>query len=457
MRAAASNFAGSLALQGGLRAARLTSLLVAAYLLSTDDFAALAIALALTDLARVSLQAFDVAALRARGASDRSKSSMRVLTAAKILVAIAFGGASIVLCALLYGSLAASSVAVLSLGVVFGALAALWMVPAQSNLRLLSMTPAVLSASVVTVVAATVGATTGSPLGVAVGLVVGDVVLLALVARKERFVPDFELQRVLAALRESPRLMVQQFGYVGQFRFGTLALGVLASPLAVAEYALASRLAEGLMIVSAAITATSYPVMVRALAAHGRAAVLDRFVPAHWLAVGVSTVTVFLMVLTVPLWLPVVLPKYPGAAVPFALVGLGVIAMFSSAQTTVVLNTLRRDSVAAATALLGLGTNVTGVLLLAGSTGAIGVACSRLAGEALRTVAEILAVRSEGSRRLRLAWGVWLAMAPLLTGIVLAVVSEWDTRVLVASGLLGGTASVLATLRYWPRLQERSR
>ena len=47
-------------------------------------------------------------------------------------------------------------------------------------------------------------------------------------------------------------------------------------------------------------------------------------------------------------------------------------------------------------------------------------------------------------------------MPYLIAGIVLTVVSDWDARVLVASGLLGGTASVLATLRFWSRLQQPS-
>ena len=230
----------------------------------------------------------------------------------------------------------------------------------------------------------------------AVGLAAGDIILLALVARKERFMPDFMPSRLRVALRGSPRLMVQQFGYVGQYRFGTLALGVFAAPLAVAEYTLASRLAEGLVIVSIAIAATSYPVMVQALRSHGSAAVLERLVPAYWMAIGVSASAVFVLVLAVPLWLLLVFPKYPGAAVPFALVGLSVVAIFASAQTTAALNTLRRDSAAAAAATLGLGSNVFGVLLLGGSMGAVGVAFSRLIGEVLRMAAEVLADEERG-------------------------------------------------------------
>jgi O-antigen/teichoic acid export membrane protein len=316
---------------------------------------------------------------------------------------------------------------------------------------LISMAPAVVAASVVTVVAATVGAVTNGPLGAAVGLLIGDLVLFCLVALRKRFAPDLRRARLRSVLADSPRLMLQQLGYVGQFRFGTLVLGLVATPLAVSEYSIASRLAEGLIIVSTAITATSYPLMAKAHATGDRDGVVARFVPSYWIAVAVSASLVCLLVLTVPIWLTFLFPKYPGAAVPFALVGLGVTFFFASGQTAALLNTLHRDSAAAGAATLGLGVNVAGTLLLAGSFGAIGVAVARLAGEAARMAMETFVVaRADRADAVR-AWVAWLAFGPLIFGTAMAVASDWAAPVVLVSGVVGSVVAAIAAYALWPR------
>ena len=448
-RAAVSNLAGSLILQGGLRAARLISLLVAAYLLPTTGLAVLAVALALTDIVRAALQAFDVAAVRV-DLGDGPVLAMRALTTAKLLAAIALGGLAVVLGRLIYGAEVSSIVLVLMAGLVCGSLASLWMVPAQRDLRLLSMTPEVLAASLVTTVAATAGAVTHAAVMVAAGLVLGDVVLLLLIARKVSFRPDLVPSRIRSAFAESPRLMVQQLGYVGQFRLGTLVLAFVAAPLAVAEYTVASRLAEGLVVISVALAATSYPLMARAFGTGGRPAVLERFVPSYWVAIGTAAITVLCLVVTEPVWLPLLVPKYPGVAVPFAVVGIGVVFYFASAQTTSALNALRHDSAAAAAAILGLVANVIGLALLAGPMGAIGVAFARLIGEAARSGAEGAAIWANARRSMRNAWVAWLAFTPLIAAIVVIVIADWDVRVTLAASVLGGATTLLGVREYWP-------
>jgi O-antigen/teichoic acid export membrane protein len=453
-RAAASNFAGSMVLQSGLRLARLVSMVTAAYLLDTADFAALAIALALTDLARASLQAFDVAAVRAHAAAHQGELTMRALTGAKLLTAIVFGAGAVGVSLLVYGPLVASIVAIISIGTVPGSLASLWMVPTQVELRLLSMAPSVVVASVVTVGAATLGAVTGGPVGFATGLLVGEFVLFCLVSIRDRFAPDFHPAHLRPALSESPKLMIQQLGYAGQFRFGTLVLGLIATPLAVAEYSIASRLAEGLVIVSTAINATSYPLMAKAHATGDRDGVVARFVPSYWIAVGVSVSLVCLLVFTLPIWLTLLFPKYPGAAVPFALVGIAVTLFFASGQTAALLNALHRDSAAAGAATLGLGANVAGTLMLAGSFGAIGVAVARLAGEAARMAMETLVVARADPADTARAWVAWLAFGPLILGAALSVVSGWAVSVVLLSGIVGSVASAIAASVLWPRSER---
>jgi O-antigen/teichoic acid export membrane protein len=440
-------------LQGGLRLARLLSLAVAAYVLDTAGFAAVAIALALTDLARASLLAFDVSAVRARAGSPHGAATMEALTGAKSFMAVLLAMASIAIGLVLYGPLVAVIAAILSIGVVPGVLASLWMVPTQVDLRLLSMSPAVLLAAAITVVASTLGAATGGSIGFAVGLLLGEVALCGLVSIRVRYMPDLRPSRLYPVLAESPRLMLQQLGYAGQFRFGTLVLGLVATPLAVAEYSIASRLAEGLVILSTAITATSYPLMARARASGGPDAVVTRFVSSYWLAVGTSVTLVCLLILSVPIWLGVLFPTYPGAAIPFALVGVAVTLFFASGQTTALLNTWQQDTAAAGAAVLGLCVNVVGTLLLASPVGAIGVAASRLAGEAARLGWETFTVGHTGPAEVGRAWAAWVVFGPLLVTTAVAVASDWAVGVSILATVVGCTVAAIAgrSFRPWPR------
>ena len=450
--AAAANFAGSLIIQAGLRLSRLVSLIAAAYVLGTADFAALVIGLAVTDLARATLQGFDVAAVRARAGAGRHGLTMGSFTGSKVIATVLLGLAVTILSQLVYGSQVGAIVAVLSAGVLPGGLASLWIVPRQVDLRLLGLAPAVILASVATVVATIAGAVTAGSLGVAAGLLVGDLVLLGAISVRDRFAPDLNLRHMALAFRETPRLMVQQLGYVGQFRFGTLLLGLIAAPVAVAEYSIASRLAEGLVIASTALTATSYPMMARAHAAGNAGELEARFVGSYWLAVGMSVAMIWPLIMTLPIWLPVLFPKYPGAAVPFALVGVSVILFFANGQTTALLNTWHRDTAAATAAASGFAMTAIGTLLLAAPGAAVGVSIARIAGEAVRLAIETVAVWRERAIGAHRAWGAWIAVSPLLISAALCVASGWRTDVTVLAGVLGIGATGIATSWYWPRV-----
>ena len=113
-----------------------------------------------------------------------------------------------------------------------------------------------------------------------------------------------------------------QLAYVGQFRVGTVVLGVFGTAVAVGEYTVASRIAEGLVILAAALTASSLPLMGGAFAQDDAARGATDDGPRH---IGLSLLAaapmVAVLTLTAPLWIAVLFPRYPGAAEVFIPVG----------------------------------------------------------------------------------------------------------------------------------------
>ena len=89
---------------------------------------------------------------------------------------------------------------------------------------------------------------------------IGDVLLLALVSAGHGWRPP-AWRVALAEARAHSRLMIIQLAHIAQFRVGTIIRTAPGSAVAVAEYSIASRMTEGLILIAAALTSSSLPLM----------------------------------------------------------------------------------------------------------------------------------------------------------------------------------------------------
>ena len=433
------NSAGSIIIQGSQRLSRLLPIVAAASALEPGPFAALAIALALTDILRAALLALDVSGVRllARGTGED-------LLATHLLAKLAMGVAGqamvVIVAGVAFGSQAAEIVAITGIGLIPSSLAGLLLVRRQVDLRLGSVTPAVAVASVVSTVGAVLGVVlTHDARWFAAGLSVGDFLLLLLLWRD---LPGrgWAIGPALRLLRSAPPLVAMQIAYIGEFRVGTLVLGVVGSAVAVGEYTVATRIAEGLAIVAAAITATAYPMMATALSRGDQRLAGRIFDRTYAIALLGSTLMVGGLAVLVRLWLSVLFPRYPGSGFSFVLVGIAVILFFVSSQTSALLNAEHRDRVAMASSQSGLIVTIIGTLVLAPS-GAVGVSAARILGEAARHLLEIIAIARSHSGSVRGAAASWFVTVPVIAMAIVAGLDQWHTA-LTGLALLAG---VLAT------------
>jgi O-antigen/teichoic acid export membrane protein len=251
--------------------------------------------------------------------------------------------------------------------------------------------------------------------------------------------PDWRAARALVS--DSRQLLVMQLAHIGQFRAGTIVLAAFGSAVAVAEYTVASRLAEGLVIVAGAVTASSLPLMGAAHAQDVHAGVSRLFARSYRTSILLVGPLIAGLVVTTPIWIALV-PRYPDAGSSMAIIGLAVIIFFASSQTTALLNATAQDHAASRSAVAGLTVSVLASLPLA-RFGAVGVAWARVAGELVRQVAEVSAARD-----LRIArWAFvrpWLEIVPLLGGIGLALLTRWQPPwIWVAAVLIGIAGAAL--------------
>ncbi len=437
------NSAGSVIIQGSQRLSRLLPIVAAASALDPGPFAALAVALALTDILRAALMALDVSGVRllARG---HGEDLLATHLLAKLLMGVAGQALVVIVAAIAFGSDAAEIVAFTGVGLIPSSLAGLLLVRRQVDLRLGSATPAVVVASAASTVGAIVGVVfTHDARWFAAGLSVGDLLLLLLLWRD---LPGrgWALGPALRLLRAAPPLVIMQIAYIGEFRVGTLVLGVVGSAVAVGEYTVATRIAEGLAIVAAAITATAYPMMATALSRGDRALAGRIFDRTYAIALLGSALMVGGLAVLVRLWLSVLFPRYPGAGLSFAFVGIAVILFFVSSQTSALLNAEHRDRVAAASSQAGLIVTIIGTLVLAPS-GAVGVSAARIVGEAARQLLEIVAIARSRSGSVRLAATSWFVAAPVIAIALVAGLDQWHTAltgIAVLAGVLATCAAV---------------
>jgi len=447
---ASRNSSGSAVIQGSQRLARILPIVVAANVLEPAVFSALAVALALTDLLRGALLALDVSAIRLLAPGTQREELLATHLLAKVIMGTVGVVLVVAVAILAFGMATAEIVVIASVGLVPAGMASLFLVRRQVDLRLGSATPWVVLASVVTAGVAMLAVTvTHDARWFAASLAAGDVVLFVLLFR-DLPLHGWSMGPSVRLLQRAPALIAMQIAYIGQFRVGVLVLGVAGTAVAVGEYTVATRVAEGMVIIAAALTATSYPLMAAALGrgdvAHaGR--ILDR---AYAIAVFIATLLVASLSLLAPLWLGIVFPRYTGASPSFALVGAAIVVFFGSSQSTAFLNAAHRDRSATLSSLLGLAAAVASTVLLA-PLGAIGVAAARIVGEGVRQVIELGAIVAARPETIVPVAVVWLAAAPVIAVGVIGGLDEWHTvwtAVAVAGGLVAtGAVVVLARSR----------
>ena len=113
-----------------------------------------------------------------------------------------------------------------------------------------------------------------------------------------------------------------QLAYIGQFRVGTIVLAAVGSAVAVAEYAIASRVAESLIILAAALTASSLPMIGAAHARNERLGLTSIFERSYSVGIRIIAPSVAVLVLAAPLWIGILFPHYPDVGTSTGIVGL---------------------------------------------------------------------------------------------------------------------------------------
>jgi O-antigen/teichoic acid export membrane protein len=434
------NAAGSLKIQASQRLARVATLVAAAAILDPIPFAALAIALALTDLVRAALLAYDVSAVRLLSSGGDPGSILGSHLGAKIVVGIGGTLAILTLSTFAYGQATTVLVLVASLGTLPYGVASLLLVRRQVAFQLGSAAPMVIAGSFGGAAAALVGLVVShEPLAVSMGLVAGDVLVLAVLAAGLRNASPVPAAEIGAVIRRTWTLLVMQLAYIGEFRAGAIVLGAAGAAVAVGEYTVASRVAEGMVILAAALTASSLPLMGSAFGRGDHLELAQTVGRAYRLSLMAAAPPVALLALSAPVWVAVVFPRYPGAAQTFLPVGLTVIIYFASTQTTAFLNASHRDRLAALSASLGLAAAAAGSWWLA-AAGAIGVALARLVGESLRLSIETAAIVKLGRYVTGSMVTAWVSIAPFVVVIVMLAILGWSPPLAVA-----GVAVTLAT------------
>lgn len=446
---ARQNAFGSLLIQGSQRLSRLVAIIVTAAWLTPASFAALAVALALTDLVRGTLMAFDVGAVRSLSGGRDVRAVIQASLDAKTLVGLVGLVLAIVVAVVISAADAVWLIAVLGVGTMANSFGASFLVERQARLALHSATSRVVAASGAGLALAMILFWfVPNPVGVAAGLTIGDVLLLALVSGGHGWRPP-AWRIALAEAREHGRLMVIQLAHIGQFRVGTVILTALGSTIAVAEYTIASRMTEGLILVAAALTSSSLPLMGAAHTQDDRAGLSSVFVRSYDAGLRVVAPLVAGLVLTAPIWITILFPLYPSVGAPSAIVGLAVMIFLASSQTTALLNAAHRDRAASWSAVGGLSASALASIALV-SWGAVGVALGRVIGELVRLLAEsAVGVRQLGIRPAGLA-RPWSVVAPLLGAAAAAVIWRWQPPYVWVAALvmLAGTVPLLRTFPF---------
>jgi O-antigen/teichoic acid export membrane protein len=439
------NAAGSLLIHVSQRISRLAVIVVAAAVLTPAAFAALALALALADLVRGALQAFDVDAVRELTQGADASSAIQANIDAKLVA----GAAGLLVVTATAALIDAASIVWLVVVAGCGALAVSFagsfLVRHQALMAVHSVSSQVAVAGFAgTLLAVVLVWLLDSALAVVAGLAAGEAWLLILVGRGHSWrYPQW--RRAVADVARNRRLIVMQLAHIGQFRLGTVVLGAFGSAVAVAEYSIASRMLEGLVVLAVALTASSLPMMGAARGTSGPGGPAAIFERSYRVGLAIVAPLVTVLIIGAPLWIDVLFPLYPDVGLPAAVVGLAVVVVFASSQTTALLNATHHDPIASRSALNGLVISVLGSLALV-PFGAAGMAGARVVGELVRLVSEVAGLRQleVPPRSLLLPW---VGILPVLASAALAVTTSWQPPGIWIAAVLGlaGTAALSRT------------
>ena len=287
---------------------------------------------------------------------------------------------------------------------------------------------------------------TREAIAVAAGLSFGDIVIFLALASGLREARRVRAGEILAVIRRAWTLLVMQLAYIGQFRVGTVILGIAGTAVAVGEYTVASRLAEGMVILAAAVTASSLPLMGGAFAQDDTPTMRRTMNMSYRVSLLAAAPPVALLTLSAPIWIAILFPRYPGAADVFIPVGLTVVVFFASSQTTAFLNATHRDRIAAISASVGLAVAIVGSWWLV-ALGAVGVAIARLVAELVRLAIETAAIARVARYLLRSMAAAWVAIAPILAVIVAPAFLGWSVPLAIIGGVIVALSGVLGLAR----------
>jgi O-antigen/teichoic acid export membrane protein len=433
-------------IQASQRSTRLITIVAAAAILDPGPFAALALGLALTDLVRSTLLAYDVSAVRLLASGTGRSTIIGSHLAAKMLVALIGTLAITAFSELAYGWTTTLLVVVASVGTFPASASSLLLVRRQVEFRLGSAAPTVaVGSSIGAAVAIGLLLVTHDPIAASVGLVIGDLLVFAALSRGLSDVRRTSFAEVRRVIARGWTLLLMQVAYVAQFRVGTIVLGAAGATVAVAEYTLASRMAEGMVILAAALTASSFPLMGAAHARGDQDGLVAMASRAYRLSLVAVAPLMTLLALTSPLWVAILFPRYPDVADVFLPIALTVVVYFASSQTTAFLNGTHRDRVAALSAGVGVVVAVTGSWLLV-AVGALGAAVARLTGELVRLAIETGAIaRMNGVLVKRMA-SAWIAVAPFIV-VILGMAIAGRSALMMIIGFVIAVPATALTVR----------
>ncbi len=405
--------------------------------------------LALTDLVKGSLQAFDVDAVRRLSRGEEADGVVRGSLDAKLLAGSTGVLALAVTAWVMYDAGTTWLVIASGAGALAASLSASLLVRYQASLALQRVSGRIGAASIAGAVLAALAAwTTESAAATIIAAAVGDALPLVVVWHEHRWSrPGWrDATAVIGRCRE---LLLMQFAYISQFRVGTIALAAAGTPVAVGEYGIASRLAEGFIIIAGALTASSLPMIGAAHARNDSAGLAAIFERSYGAVLALLAPIVGILGLTAPIWIDVLCPRYPGVGPPFVIVGVAVMILFGSSQTTALLNATHRDRAASQSAVLGLVASSVALFWLV-PLGAVGVAWARVAGELTRLVIESAAVIRDLGIRTTVVVRAWLTVAPAVAGLAVVVAWRWQTPYvwIAAAAVLAGSAGLR---QFWRR------
>lgn len=440
------NSAGSLVIQGSQRLGRVITIIPAAAVLEPPAFAALAVAVALTDLVRTAMLAYDISAVRLLTAGRDPREVSESHLGAKLVVGTTGSAIILVLAWAVYGAESFTLALLATIGTIPAGIASLLLVRRQVRFELGSAMRLVVLGSTIGALIAIAGVViTRDASAVVAGLAIGDIFVFASLASEMRGWRLASTARIAEVIRRAGTLLAMQLSYIGQFRIGTVILGAFGTSVAVGEYTVASRIAEGLVILAAALTASSLPLMGLTLSREGTEGMMRVAIRSYGLALLAAAPMVAILAISAPTWIALLFPRYPGAAHVFVPVGLTVVAFFASSQTTAFLNASHRDKLAALSATAGL-IAATAASLGFVALGAFGVAAGRLLGECTRLAVETVAVNSVTRPLARAMFRAWLTMSPAVAAILAPLVLGWTVPVALVGVLAVAGAMVITAI-----------